>query len=209
MPSNPVTPSSPTPEYGRDKPSVGSGEETKEPKPFSLSPEPSSAQSTEKASAQPSPMEAASQAAQQKPMSADELSEHMNKLKGQLDDAQTKLQDPTVTNKFTQDHYNALNKVTDKMNSDMHTIAKASNGKFEEPGKSSSTLDYVVKWINGSQQTLSSALKYVGSEKNPNPAQFLRLQYSVQRASQRGELFASVIGSSVSGIKTIMSTQLG
>jgi hypothetical protein len=31
----------------------------------------------------------------------------------------------------------------------------------------------------------------------------------VQRATQRGELFASIVGSTVSGVKTIMSTQLG
>ncbi|MCH9626807.1 MAG: hypothetical protein S4CHLAM2_04380 [Chlamydiales bacterium] len=210
-----VTPTPPTPEYGRDKPGLGSGEEAQEPKPFSLPPEagkegaPVEANPSEK----PSPMDMARENAGKtmEQMSPEQLGDHLNKLKTQLSTAQNNLQDPSVTSKFADEHYQALNKLVDKMNPDIRNIAKNSQGEFNPPQHMSGepALNYITRWINGSQETLSSALNYVGKQKDPNPADFLKLQYSVQRAVQRGELFASIVGGTVSGIKTLMSTQLG
>ncbi len=209
-----VTPTPPTPEYGRDKPGLGEGEMANEPKPFSLPPEGNEPAATSPEGAgKPTPMEVAKEGAEKgtQKMTPEQLGDQMSKLKTQLGSVQTKLQDPSVTSRFTKDHYDALQKVAEKMTPDMQGIAKNSKGEFNTPKPISGepALNYVTRWINGSQQTLSSALQYVGTEKNPNPASFLKLQYSVQRAMQRGELFSSIVGASVSGIKTIMSTQLG
>jgi hypothetical protein len=116
-----------------------------------------------------------------------------------------------LSKRFTSDHYEAMQKVIEKLNPDMKTIAKSTNGTFEAPQKKSgeSVLGHVANWINGAQGTLGGALDYLQNTKNPDVTSYLRLQYAMQKATQRGELFASIIGSSVSGIKTIMSTQLG
>lgn len=218
MTSNPgVTPTPPTPEYGREKPRLGAGEEAQEPKPFSLPPEPGKSQGVEAAGTEkPSPMDVArdtERESRQGQMTPDQVEGQINRLKTRLNGFQDDIQNPTITNKFTKDHYDALNKVVEKMNPDLRGIAKNSEGEFNPPQHIAGepTLNYITRWINGSQETLSSALNYVGGMKgeSPNPAALLRLQYSVQRATQRGELFASIIGASVSGIKTIMSTQLG
>ncbi len=70
-------------------------------------------------------------------------------------------------------------------------------------------LSRVVNWLGGAQGALGGALEYLKTTEKPDITSYLRLQYAVQRATQRGELFSSIVGSSVSGIKTIMSTQLG
>lgn len=207
-----VTPTPGAPEYGRDKPKLGEGEEAQEPKPFSLGPEGGQAASPEGvATDKPTPMEVASEGAQAK-MSPEQIGDQMNKLKTQLDSAQKDLQNPSVTGKLTEDHYQALGKLVEKMTPDMRAMAKNSGGEFNPPQRTAGEpiLNYVTRWINGSQESLSSSLNYLSSQpKSPNPAAMLKLQYDVQRATQRGELFASIVGSSVSGIKTIMSTQLG
>lgn len=219
MPDNPisnpgVTPTPPSQPPGRDKPGLGAGEEAQEPKPFSLPPEPGKAPEAEEIpSSKPSLMDVAREGMEKgsEQMTPEQLDEQIGKLKTKLGIVQTNLQNPTVISRFSKDHYDALGKVVEKMNPDIRNIAKNSKGEFNPPQHISGepVLNYVTRWINGSQETLSSAMNYLGSEKNPNPASFLKLQYSVQRAVQRGELFASVVGASVSGIKTIMSTQLG
>jgi len=219
MPDNPisnpgVSPSTPPPEFGREKPRLAEGEEAQEPKPFALPPEagkeqPAEAVSTDK----PTPMDVAKDAAEKgaPQMTPEQLGEQMDKLKTQLGTAQTNLQDSGITNKFSKDHYDALGKLVEKMNPDMRSIAKSTKGELSPTQHISGepVLKFITRWINGSQQTLSAAMNYIGSEKNPNPASMLKLQYSVQRATQRGELFASIVGATVSGIKTILSTQLG
>jgi hypothetical protein len=160
----------------------------------------------------PSPMEVAGDAAkQQQPIPQEELGGQISKLHDQLGDIKDKLQTPNVTQKLTSDHYEAMQKVTQKMNPDFANIAKSSNGQYSppQPKTGQGSLEFVTKWIDGAQGTLGGALNYLQNTKKPDIASYLRMQYAVQRATQRGELFASIIGSSVSGIKTIMSTQLG
>lgn len=211
--SNPGVPPTPrTPEYGPDKPRLGEGEEAQEPKPFALPPEGGKPEPTETAAERPSPMEVAGEAAKQRPqMSPEEVSDHIQQLQNKLGEINTNLQNPDVTNKFSNDHYEAMNRVVEKMNPDMRAIAKNSQGEFNPPQHVSgeTVLNWVTRWINGSQGTLSNALNFLSKEKKPDPGTFLRLQYAVQRATQRGELFSSIVGASVSGVKTIMTTQLG
>lgn len=207
-----VTPTPPTPEYGRDKPRLGAGEETQEPKPFSLGPEGKEPEQAAPAG-KPTPMDVAREGAEKgtQRMTPEALNEQIAKLKNQLGNVQTNLQNPNITRRFTQDHYDALQKAAEKTTPDIRSIAKNTQGEFNPPQHipNEPVLNYITRWINGSQETLSQAMNFIGTEKNPNPASFLKLQYSVQRAVQRGELFASIVGASVSGIKTIMSTQLG
>jgi len=205
-----VSPTEPSPSVGPGKPGLGAGEETQE-KPFSLGPSEGKG-APEAPPERPSPMEVAGDAARQQPqMAPEELSNTVVKLQQQLNTIQNKVADPVFSSGLTNDHFTAMQKITQKMNPDMQTIAKHSNGQYTpaQQQKSQSVVEYVSNWINGAQGTLQGALEFLQGKQKPNPADYLRLQYAVQRASQRGELFASIIGSSVSGIKTIMSTQLG
>lgn len=212
--SNPgVTPTPKTPEYGEGKPRLGEGEEAQPTKPFSLGPE-GEVPESEITPTQPSPMDVAKDAAQERgrrEMPPEQLEGEIKKLRGRFGEVHSKLGDPNVTNNFSPDHYEALNRAIEKTNPDLRSLANNSETEFNppqhEPGES--VLNYVGRWLNGSQETLASALDYLSNVKTPTPGAYLKLQYSVQRAVQRGELFASIVGASVSGIKTIMSTQLG
>lgn len=198
--SSPIQPTKPAVEGG---PSIGSQEMAKPEKPFSLAPEP-----LEKGTAgKPTPMEAASQRAGTPPWTNDQMHDRLEATKIQYDGYKARLQGPEGKN-LSPDHLNALGKLTDKLTPDVKTIAEQSGSKFE-PKKGGGLLENAINWIGGAQDTFSGALGYLESAPNMNPADFLKMQYSVQRAAQRGELFASIIGSSVSGIKTLMSTQLG
>jgi|GEM_PF-2036187 len=206
-----VSPIQPTPPYGPEKPMLGAGEEAQEPKPFSLAPE-GQPPSGETEATRPSPMEVAGDAArQQAPLAPQELGDHIVELQNKLSNIQTKLQDKSVTSQFTDDHYTGMQKVTQKMNPDMQTIAKNSNGKFDPPvqKQGQGTVQFISEWLNGAQGTLGGALDFLQNTTKPDITSYFKLQYAVQRATQRGELFASIVGSSVSGIKTILSTQLG
>lgn len=211
-PTDPVpksTPSTSPTQYGPGQKEIGAGDEAQ--KQFQLPDETKGAEAGQAQAARPSPMELARDQGQgSQRMSPEELDENINKLQDHLQTISQQLQDPSVANKMTGDHLEAMQKVMNKMNPDMRTIANHSKGEFQ-PGKvdHNNVLGSVIKWINGSQQTLSGAMNHLGSMKKPSMGSFMKLQYSVQRASQRAELFSSIIGSSVSGIKTIMSTQLG
>lgn len=211
--SNPGTPSiQPTPPYSSDKPMLGAGEET-QPRPFSLPPEPLKKEPQPgSVEGKPSPMEVAKDAERQgqKPLSYQELNEQLDKFNNHLEDAKNRLQGPE-RNKLTKDHEEALQRLTDKLTPDVKTIAQTTQSPYSPPTlkKGGGVLDFVINWLDGSQSSMKSALGYLESKHDLNPADYLKLQYSVQRASQRGELFASIIGSTVSGLKTLMSTQLG
>ena len=201
----PIHPNEPKPGLGTENGEQGQ-------KPFTLGPEGQNV-IAEPQSTYPSPMEVASDSArQQAPLAPEELNAQLVKLQNKLGDVQNKLQDTRVADNLTTDHYSAMQKLAQKMNPDMQAIAKSSKGQFEppeqKPGKSG-TVEYISQWLNGAQGTLGGALNYLQNTEKPDITSYFKLQYAVQRATQRGELFASIIGSSVSGIKTIMSTQLG
>jgi len=158
-----------------------------------------------------SPMDLAAQQQGKQQVTQESLGQQMNKLQDTLGNAQNQLKNPNIANNIRPDQEHALGTLVDKMNGDMGRVAKHSDTEFtpRKQGSGEKMVDFVTDWINGSQETLGKALKSVSTMKNPNPGQMMNLQYSVQRATQRGELFSSIISSSVSGIKTIMSTQLG
>lgn len=209
-----VTPTPKTPDFGEGKPRLGEGEEAQPNKPFSLEPgEPKPAEGVSPTE-QPTPMEVAREVAeQQRPeLTPEQLGDKASQLKNQFGDVQNKLQNPDITNKFSPDHYEALNRAVEKTNPDLRSIASNSKSEFNppqhEPGES--VLGYVGRWLNGSQETMSGAIDFLSkADTQASPGTYLKLQMAMQKASQRGELFASIVGSSVSGIKTIMSTQLG
>lgn len=192
-------------------PSPNQEAEADQPRPFSLPPEPLQGSQTTPQSQLPTPMDLAREGTHSQQWTSDELNDNLTKLQTQVSTAHTNLQDPNVTKDLTEDHYSALSQVANAMNPSMRSIAKYTNTDFSPPNpeKSGGLKQFLLQWLNGSQQTLTNALRYTSTISHPDPVSMLKLQYSVQRATQRGELFASIIGSSVSGIKTIMSTQLG
>ena len=84
-----------------------------------------------------------------------------------------------------------------KLDEDLKTVAQNSGGKYEpaQASPSESPLKKILSWVNGSQSAITGALNHVSEQKNPNIASYMKLQYGVQRASQRAELFSSIIGS--------------
>lgn len=210
--SNP--PTQPTPGVGPTPSPTGvpeSGPGGLEPRPFELPSGPQAGKAAEAAPAKQSPMDLARDSAHAQGWDPEDIQDNMKLLQTQLSDAGKKLQNTDVTRKFSDDHYAALNKLTEKMNPDMRQIAKLTEGEFSppQPTKEGGALNHVLNWIGGAQDMLKGALQYAGTMKNPNPADMMRLQFAMHRATERGELFASIIGSTVSGIKTIMSAQLG
>ena len=203
--SSPIKPGGPA--KGPAEQQIGEGQEKQAP--FKMPESPQAPEAAGKTAA-PSPMEIAGQ--QNTPrVSPEELSGHVQKVQQTLQEAHTKMSDPALQKQMTQEHYNALSQVSTKMNGDMKTIAENSDGKFQAPvdDPKENGATKVLNWINGSQKTLTGALNYLSTTKKPNVASYMKMQYAVQRATQRAELFSSVISSSVSGIKTLMSTQLG
>ena len=102
----------------------------------------------------------------------------------------------------------------DLINEDLGAIAESTQQdlqKDKEEEAEHSLTRKVINWISSGEEVLNRALLYF-SDRNgerENLANFLKVQYAVQRATQRAELFASIVGTSVSSIKTIMTTQLG
>lgn len=171
-------------------------------RPFTLGPEPLGAES-----GKATPMELAKDRSAQPPWSQEELHDKLETSKIQYEGYSARLKGPEGK-KLTSDHLQALDKLEKKLSPDIKTIAEQTGGAFQ-PKSGESGLDSIISWLGSAQDTFGGALGYLETAPNMSPGDFLKLQYSVQRAAQRGELFASVIGSSVSGIKTLMSTQLG
>ncbi|AEG88022.1 hypothetical protein [Chlamydia psittaci] len=144
-------------------------------------------------------------------LDSEELKEQINHLKERLWDAQSTLQQDQ--NKLSQEHFEAVSVIIDLINGDLNDIAEHTQqnlqNKTEEEHES--VARKMVNWVSSGEEVLNRALLYF-SDRNgerENLADFLKVQYAVQRATQRAELFASIVGTTVSSIKTIMTTQLG
>lgn len=157
----------------------------------------------------PSLMELAGQMGRSKEITQESVQNQLSQLQDTLAGAKDQLQKPGVA--LRPDQEKAFDKLVDKMNGSMSQIAKHSDSEFvpKKQAAGQKMVDFLTDWIDGSQKTMGKALSSVSKMENPGPADLMNLQYSVQKASQRAELFSSIIGASVSGIKTIMSTQLG
>ncbi|ASD30227.1 hypothetical protein [Chlamydia abortus] len=144
-------------------------------------------------------------------LDSEELKEQINNLKERLWDAQSTLQQDQ--NKLSQEHFEAVSVIIDLINGDLNDIAEHTqqNLQTKKEEEHESVARKMVNWVSSGEEVLNRALLYF-SDRNgerENLADFLKVQYAVQRATQRAELFASIVGTTVSSIKTIMTTQLG
>lgn len=144
-------------------------------------------------------------------LDSEELKEQINNLKERLWDAQTTLNQDQ--NKLSPEHFEAVSVIIDLINGDLSDIAEHTQQSLQKKTdeESDSVTRKMINWVSSGEEVLNRALLYF-SDRNgerENLADFLKVQYAVQRATQRAELFASIVGTTVSSIKTIMTTQLG
>ncbi|WP_213358168.1 hypothetical protein [Chlamydiifrater phoenicopteri] len=144
-----------------------------------------------------------------------ELEEQINNLKRRLNDFKLQMHDSERTEKLQAEHIEAVNTIMNLIDKDLAAIAQHSGQSLQEAEKDKddkrSVARRVVDWISSGEEVLNRALLYF-SDRNGEPesvANFMKIQYAVQRATQRAELFSSIVGTTVSSIKTIMTTQLG
>lgn len=144
-------------------------------------------------------------------LDSEELKEQINNLKERLWDAQTTLRQDQ--NKLSPEHFEAVNVIIDLINGDLSDIAEHTQQRLQDKNEKEddSVVRKMINWVSSGEEVLNRALLYFSDRngKRENLADFLKVQYAVQRATQRAELFASIVGTSVSSIKTIMTTQLG
>jgi len=209
-----VNPAQAVPGYGEPQVNVGTGQEQQ--REFTLPSGPTPLQDGDNASSKtqvPSPMQMMGNVAgTRSETSVAQISSSLGSLQDQFSSIRDQLQDASAQGKLTPQHYDALKELASQSNGSITNIANLTQGQFQPPAiGSNNVLKDIINWVNGGQQAFGHALNYLSSSdgKQMNVASMFKLQYSVQRASQKAELFASVISSTVSGIKTIMSTQLG
>lgn len=179
----------------------GLGDE-KQPKPFNLPEKGAGGVSQE----QISPMELAQ--TQQQKINPQEISQRINYMNNKFGQIGTMLQNnPNAT--IPKDRVGELNNTMGGLGEDLRHIAQLTGGKYSPPQESNNIMEWIKNFVSGGQAQFDQALQSLGKMKNPNPAEMLRLSYTVQRATQKTELFSSIISSTVGGIKTIMGTQLG
>ena len=149
----------------------------------------------------------------QEALNSEEFEEQVHNLKKRLWDAQSTVQNQE-TNSLSPEHLEAMNVIIDLINDDLTDIANHTQQELKKAAdeeKHDSVTRKVINWVSSGEEILNRALLYF-SDRNgerENLANFLKVQYAVQRATQRAELFASIVGTTVSSIKTIMTTQLG
>ncbi|ANH78514.1 hypothetical protein [Candidatus Chlamydia sanziniae] len=148
----------------------------------------------------------------QEALNSEELKEQIHNLKGHLGGFRSTLEDSKTSAALEEEHFQAVGVIIDLINNDLDTIAEHTQQHMKKQDQEQESVTRkVIDWISSGEEVLNRALLYF-SDKNgerENLANFLKVQYAVQRATQRAELFASIVGTSVSSIKTIMTTQLG
>ncbi|MCB1180443.1 MAG: hypothetical protein KDK55_00280 [Chlamydiia bacterium] len=209
----PIPPIPSTTPPADDQPGLGAGEEAQQPKPFSLPPEPAEKGKTSGATGaaeRPTPMEAAKGVGAK--ISPDSVTGHAQTLLQKINEAQDTYDNPPL-GKLEKAHYDAMKEVVNHLQPDMNIIAKYSGQTFEPPqkerGDGEAVIKYIRDYLESSQGASRQTLNFLSKVKNPSVSEMLSVQYAMQRASQKVELLANIIGSTVSGIKTLMSTQLG
>lgn len=139
------------------------------------------------------------------------LSNQISQLKGNFSSLALKIEDSSL-NFNDKDTQQAL-RVMHLLDQDLSEIATNTN---QQEDKSSEEEDKnfihkALNWCYSGEQILHNALLFLSDQKDSfsSLGDYLKLQYAVQRATQRTELFASIMGITISSIKTIMTTQLG
>ncbi|MBQ8498836.1 hypothetical protein [Chlamydia sp.] len=145
-------------------------------------------------------------------LDSEELQEQIHLLKHRLWDAQMQMQNQNP-DRLAAEHMDALDVIVNLINGDLQTIAEHTQQtiQHENSGEERSVTRKMVDWVSSGEEILNRALLYFSDRNGEREtlADFLKVQYAVQRATQRAELFASILGATVSSIKTIMTTQLG
>ncbi|WP_201456526.1 hypothetical protein [Chlamydia sp. 17-3921] len=145
-------------------------------------------------------------------LDSEELKEQINNLKERLGDFRSSLEREEAPEKLEEKHFKSVGVIIDLINEDLSAIAENTQQQLQDSNDTSDSVTRkVINWVSSGEEILNRALLYF-SDRNgerENLANFLKVQYAVQRATQRAELFASIVGTSVSSIKTIMTTQLG
>lgn len=143
-------------------------------------------------------------------LDSEELREQIHNLKERLWEAKVFMQDVEL-DKLAEEHLEAYKKVTDLINEDLYEIATHTQQQPAKKKEEPSVTRKVLDWVSSGEEILNRALLYFSDRdgKEESIANFLKVQYAVQRATQRAELFASIVGTTVSSVKTIMTTQLG
>jgi hypothetical protein len=141
--------------------------------------------------------------------SLEEVSNDTKGLTNQFQKVNTLLQQKGST--LSEEQLGALKQISASLDPNLRTIAKRTDSEYTvaQPQKNETVLGFLSKFFDSSQGQLQKAVDFLSVQKNPNPAQMLSLQMTVQRATQKAELAASIISSGVSGFKAIMGTQLG
>lgn len=142
----------------------------------------------------------------------EELQEQINNLKLRLGNFRLQMQNSEAMEQMEDERIQAVHKVIGLIDKDLSLIAEQTHQFTKKETQEDSSLAMkVLDWVSGGEEILNRALLYF-SDRQGRPettVDFLKVQYAVQRATQRAELFASIVGTTVSSIKTIMTTQLG
>lgn len=139
------------------------------------------------------------------------LSNQIAQLKGSFSDLALNIENTSQV--FDDKDTHQVLQVMHLLDQDLSEIANNTNqqdGQHLED-ESKTFVHKALNWCYSGEQILHNALLFLSEQKDSfsSLGDYLKLQYAVQRATQRTELFASLMGITISSIKTIMTTQLG
>ncbi|MBF5050670.1 Uncharacterized protein CLAVI_000285 [Candidatus Clavichlamydia salmonicola] len=141
-------------------------------------------------------------------------------LQKELDNLHHQVRSQSGQGQLDAEHYEAGKGLMANSNQDFKEIAAVTKQQHDETAikaleedPSTPFLDKFSDWMTSGEKTLAGALSFISdparATEQASMADFLKLQYAVQRATQKTELFAGIVGAVVTGIKTLMTTQLG
>lgn len=144
-------------------------------------------------------------------LDTDVLTNQISQLKGSFSDLAVNIEN-TSQSFDDKDTHQAL-QIMHLLNQDLSEIANNTNQQDDDnlEDESKTFIHKALNWCYSGEQILHNALLFLSEQKDSfsSLGDYLKLQYAVQRATQRTELFASLMGITISSIKTIMTTQLG
>lgn len=217
-----VSPTNPTDPLRESSSIQGTGPIRQEPSPEPMKSEPQKEfhgpdtlqQSKEgvQQSSKPSPMDIAKDAARTEEVDPEKVQAQVGQLKNTMRYTQDKLQNSdNLAEPMTKEHDSALSKLSNLAGNDIKRAARSAGVDYTpvERKEGQGIKEFLTDWLDGGQKTMSNVMESLPNMQGGDLTGFMRVQMSVQRATQRVELMASIIGSTVGGIKTLMGTQLG
>lgn len=157
----------------------------------------------------PSPMDIARETATAQEITPEKVQNQADQLQKKFLALGEDLKNPPKP--LTDEHYQALQTVASQAEKNMQAAARHSGAEHTvvEQKSGQSVKDFLIEWVDGGQKTMGNVLESLPNMQAGDMTGMMRVQVSMQRASQRAELMASIISATVGGIKTLMSTQLG